>query len=134
MDNPMPEHQREIIVKAAHFTTTDSAALFGALAAVERSVDLIIIEDPENPLLREHAVYRANSLGGIAENLSNQYPDTLLAEKCREMFSEDKMASLIEDELANLRSILEARGMGVFAVRGTKENVDAFITAHRDQP
>jgi hypothetical protein len=134
MGNPSQEQHPEIVVKAAHFITRDSAALFGALVAVERSVDLTIIEDPDNPLIREHAVYRANCLSRIAEDLSSQYPDTLLAEKCREMFSEDKRISFIENEVANLKSIIETHGMGVFAVRGSRENVDAFMSAHKDQP
>ena len=125
----------ETYVRAAHFMHNDDAALFGALAAIDRSVGLVIIEDPQNPLLRRHAEIRARELANSLGGMDDRFATSPLGAAARELFGGEEAVQLqIEHELRNLQSIMETPDMGVFAIYGDEADVVRFIRAHLDQP
>lgn len=124
-----------LYVKAAHFMHGDDAALFGALAKIGRTVDLVIVEDPENPLLRRHAEIRADEMIAAVGNAGEKFSGTKFAEMTSSLFGgEGARDRLIDDELVHLGATMTSPGMGVFAVYGAEVDVAEFIKAHLDQP
>lgn len=126
---------QEPYVRAAHFMHSDDSALFGALNAVDREVDLVIVEDPDNPLLRRHAEIRADEVAAATSGIHEKFPGSKFSQMVGSVLEgEGAREGLIDSELANLRAIMAAPGMGVFAIVGAKESVVAFIEAHLAQP
>ena len=130
-----PQIGPDTYVRAAHFSHNDDAALFGALAAIDHTVEFMIVETPHNELLVRHAEIKADEIIDGAEAAGDKFPGTQFAEMARNLFGGDgAKARLVEEELANLRTIMESPGMGVFAIAGAKADVEAFIKAHLQQP
>jgi hypothetical protein len=129
-DRVSPEY-----VQAAHFFDSDNAALFSALSEIDRAVDLVVVEDPNNPLLRLHAEYTAEETTEAITQIGEQFPGTQLAIAASDLLvGDDSRERLVENELKRLQGIMEHDGMGVFVISGAKEDVVRFIAAHKDQP
>ena len=135
MLNANLENDTPLYVSAAHFMHSDDRALFSALDESGRKVELVVIEDPENPLLQLHAEIRADEVASMMGDVEERFPGSKFAEAAGMMLlGEGARARLIDHELANLRATMNAPDMGVFAEKKKKSDVDEFIEAHIRQP
>ncbi len=134
VDVPSSNRPEEFVL-AAHFLRSDSAALFGAHSVIGDEVQLIIIDDPDSPLLRRHAEFEALAQEALPAAIDERFAGSKLAELTKELLgNEDSRQERIEDEIRNLRSIMAAKGMVVFALVGGRERVERFIEVYKDQP
>lgn len=132
MKGLFPKLGPDTYVKAGHFFQRDGAALLSALVAINHEVEFLVVEDPNNELLRRHAEIEVDETMAAVRDAGSQLQFTQMVQN---LFSgEGARERLIEDELSRLRGILDNPGMGVFAIAGAQADVTAFMDAYLKQP
>ena len=107
-------------------------AILGVNGGLARSKKRERLEDLRARALRERE--RIGELEKLNTDLGRDTEGPFLDFFRRSLSKKEGELGRIENELANLREAMVGQGMGVFAVVGAREAVDAFFKAYLDQP